>query len=200
MAGPVPKTRPDDKRGAKPGTASIPGGRGGLIGQAAHVPTRAQRRKVETLAALGLSQEAIGFACDLSVDTIKKYYRTELTNGLTNANARVGAAILNSAIGERDTCDTCKGTGGDDNAECEDCRGSGEAKSWRREPNTTAQIWWSKNRMGWTDRERIEHVGDGGGPVVMEQRSSGSLIKARLAEITKRSATALPSPSDSPSE
>ena len=197
MAAVVPK-KIEDRRGAKSGaTAQIPGGRGGLIGQAPHVPTRALRRKVETLAALGLSQEAIAFAVDLHVQTIKKHYANELTHGLTNANARVGAAILNSAIGERDDCEECQGTGGTDDAACDRCKGSGHSKSWRREPNTTAQIWWSKNRMQWTDRERIEHVGDGGGPVVMEQRSSGDLVKQRLAEIRKRSQTALPSASES---
>lgn len=143
-------------------------------------------RKVEILAALGNSQETIAFVCDIYVATLVKYYREQLEKGLLNTNHRVGAAILTSAIGEREDCASCKGTGGSAEAVCDACGGTGEGKAWRREPNTTAQIWWSKNRMGWTDRERIEHVGDGGGPIITEQRSSGDMIKARLQQIEKR--------------
>jgi hypothetical protein len=143
-------------------------------------------RKVEILAAIGNSQEVIAFACDIHVDTLRKYYREELDKAHLNTNARVGAAILNSALGERADCTECKGTGGTGAAACEACGGTGEGKAWVREPNTTAQVWWSKNRMGWTDRERIEHVGDGGGPIITEQRSSADTIKSRLAAIEKR--------------
>lgn len=32
--------------------------------------------------------------------------------------------------------------------------------------NVTAQIWWTKSRMGWTDKLTVEHTGEGGGPIV----------------------------------
>jgi hypothetical protein len=31
--------------------------------------------------------------------------------------------------------------------------------------DTTAQIWWTKTRMQWKDTSRLEHTGDGGGPI-----------------------------------
>lgn len=31
--------------------------------------------------------------------------------------------------------------------------------------NVAAQIWWSKSRMGWTDKLTIEHTGEDGGPI-----------------------------------
>ncbi len=172
-----------DRRGG--GNALTPA-HGGRIGMAAHEPTRSLRHKVETFAALGLSQEGIALACDFSSETLKKYYSEELAAGLARTNSKVGAAIAQSALGERSKCGTCKGSGGTDDEACVDCGGSGEGETWIREPNTTAQIWWSKNRMGWTDRERIEHVGDGGGPVITEQRTSGDTIKARLEAIRQR--------------
>jgi hypothetical protein len=138
------------------------------------------------LAALKTNQETIAFMLDISVDTLRKYYLVELEKGLSNANTRVGAAILQSALGERDDCDDCNGSGEKDDAVCDKCGGTGEGTAWIREPNTTAQIWWSKNQMGWTDKERIEHVGEGGGPIITEQRSSADTIKDRLARIEQR--------------
>ena len=34
--------------------------------------------------------------------------------------------------------------------------------------NVAAQIWWTKSRMGWTDKLTIEHTGEGGGPTRIE--------------------------------
>lgn len=158
----------------------------GQTRQPPHVFQPALARKVEMLAALKVNQETIAFMCDIGVDCLRKYYLVELEKGLSNANTRVGAAILQSAIGERSDCGNCEGTGEKDDAVCVKCGGTGEGKGWVREPNTTAQIWWSKNQMGWTDQQRIEHVGDGGGPIITEMRSSADTIKARLASIEKR--------------
>lgn len=37
-----------------------------------------------------------------------------------------------------------------------------------RDGNTTALIWWTKSRMGWKERQELQHTGkDGEGPVVM---------------------------------
>jgi hypothetical protein len=175
-------TRAPNRRGSN---VVAPGGKGTLR-SLPHEFSPAIARKVETLAALGLSQETIGFAVDLAPDTIRKYYRDQLDKGLLDANRRVGAAILTTALGERVECSKCAGTGGTAEAVCGECGGTGEGKDWRREPNTTAQIWWSKNRMGWTDKERIEHVGDGGGAILHEQRSSGDIVRNKLLQIRKR--------------
>jgi hypothetical protein len=151
-----------------------------------HTYQLAIARKVEMLAAIKTNQETIAFMVDLHVDTLCKYYRVELEKGAANINSRLGACMLQTALGEREECKDCDGTGEADDAPCAKCGGTGEGKGWVREPNTTAQIWCSKNMMGWTDRERIEHVGDGGGPIITEQRSSADTIKARLAKIEAR--------------
>ena len=36
------------------------------------------------------------------------------------------------------------------------------------EGNVTAQIWWTKCRMGWQETARFEHTGAGGGPIKTE--------------------------------
>ncbi len=43
-----------------------------------------------------------------------------------------------------------------------------------REGNTTAAIWWTKSRMGWKERQELQHTGkDGEGPVVMTWQPPG---------------------------
>jgi hypothetical protein len=170
-----------DKRG---GGNAAEGRNGGRIGNPPHERTDAMANKVRMLRALGNNQEVIAFACDVSVDTLAKHYKLELELGVMEANARVGAAIFNTALGEKVPCFDCDMGVTSNGGKCKTCHATGEV--WRQEPNTTAQIWWSKNRMGWTDRERIEHVGDGGGPIVTEQRDSGRDVHARLAAIRER--------------
>lgn len=36
--------------------------------------------------------------------------------------------------------------------------------------DTSAAIWWSKARMGWSEKQQHEHTGQNGGPVVVERR------------------------------
>jgi hypothetical protein len=36
-----------------------------------------------------------------------------------------------------------------------------------KEGNTTAAIWWTKSRMGWKEKQELQHTGEGGGPMVM---------------------------------
>lgn len=173
----------EDMRGGGGAGITNPSG-GGNIGQLPHEPTDKLRNKVRMLRALGNSQDIIAFACDVSVETLVKYYRTELELGVMEANAQVGAAIFQTALGEKVPCVACdRGVTGD-NKKCRECHGTGQV--WRLEPDTTAQIWWSKNRMNWTDRERIEHVGADGGPIITEQRNAGGDVKTRLLAIRER--------------
>lgn len=171
----------------KGGGNTMPQEHGGAIGQPEHQPTPRLKAKVELLAALGNSQEAIAFACDIGVSTLQKYYSDELQRGKMNIRERLGAAILSTALGERGTCPDCTaGRNGD--KLCGKCHGRGEV--WVREPNTVAQIWASKNLMGWSDKARIEHTGDGGGPIVTEQRDAGTSIQQRLRAIRERQSAA----------
>lgn len=163
---------------------------GGQIGQEEHEPTPRLRAKVELLAALGNSQEAIAFACDVAPNTLRKHYDAELMRGKMNVRERLGAAILQTACGEEGTCVDCEGHGAlniDDPGRatiCGTCHGKGTV--WVREPNPTAQVWASKNLMGWSDKARIEHTGDGGGPIVTEQRDAGQSIRQKLKAIRER--------------
>lgn len=163
---------------------------GGAIGNEPHEPTPRLRAKVELLCALGNSQEAIAFACDVGVKTLRHHYADELARGKLNIRERLGAAILQTACGEDVPCPDCEGEGivnrdSPDKARiCPDCKGSGHV--WIREPNPTAQVWASKNLMGWSDKQRIEHTGDGGGPIITEQRDAGASIHQKLKAIRDR--------------
>lgn len=155
---------------------------GSRIGQAAHVKTDAVSNKVRMMAGVGMPQKVIALACDVSVDTLNRHYRRELDLGGTDANTQVGAAIFQNALGERVECVECDKGRTEANKKCRTCFGTGMV--WRREPSATSQIWWSKNRMGWADQQKVE-VNNISGPVV-EQVSAADAIKARLSAIRER--------------
>jgi hypothetical protein len=71
-------------------------------GTPAHVPTQKTRDKVESLVAFGITQEQIARNLEISVDTLKKYYDDELSNGLTNAINEVANVLFSKAVEERD--------------------------------------------------------------------------------------------------
>lgn len=174
-----------ERRGG--GGAGITGdGGGGNIGNVPHEWDAEIANKVRMLRALGNSHETIAFAVDLHANTVAKYYGPELSTGAMEANHRVGAAIYATALGEQVPCVACEDTPGK-NAKgkmCSECHGT--AYLWRVPPNTTAQIWWSKNRMNWTDQQKVELTGANGGPIITEQRDSASDVRSRLAQIRER--------------
>jgi hypothetical protein len=159
---------------------------GGNIGCEAHVWSPEIANKVRMLRALGNSHETIAFACDLHSQTVQKYYGAELQLGALEANHRVGAAIFHTALGEQVPCLDCQETPGKDDKGklCRTCHGT--CHVWRLEPNTTAQIWWSKNRMNWTDQQKVELTGANGGPIITEQHNSESDVHQRLRLIRER--------------
>lgn len=73
----------------------------------------------------------------LGVDakTLRKYYRDELDLASAKANAQIGGALYNKALG------------GD----------------------TASIIFWMKTRAGWSEKALLELMGEGGGPVLLEQ-------------------------------
>lgn len=170
-----------DRRG---GGTAMPQPHGGAIGNPPHIKTAALIQKVKMLRALGNSYEVIALACDISVDTLTRHYRDELAKAEVEANARVGAAIFNEAVGTFGVCQECIEGRTEDGRGCRKCDGTGQVLV--REPNITAGIWWSKNRMGWTDQQRIEHTGPDGGPMIHEQRDAGAVVRKRLDAIRKR--------------
>lgn len=170
-----------DRRG---GGTAMAQPHGGAIGNPPHVKTAELVQKVKMLRALGNSYEVIALACDISSDTLSRHYKQELALAEIEANARVGAAIFNDAVGEYGSCPECIRGVTETGRGCAKCKGTGQVMV--REPIPTAYIWWSKNRMGWTDQQRIEHTGPDGGPVIAEQSDAGSLVRKRLAAIKDR--------------
>lgn len=115
-------------------------------GRPAFVPTDEERNTVENLAALGVPQEDMvrvirrpkgraKILAAISVDTLKAHFAEELNLGALKANAKVGRSIYDRAIDPK------------------------------HPQGLTAAIWWTKNRMGWTDRVAQEHTGKNGGPI-----------------------------------
>lgn len=161
-------------------------GRGVLMqGSLPHERSEKIAAQVRFGAALGMAADTLAnLIGEVSRDTILRHYRHELENGRIEANMKIGAAIFNSGIGEEVICQTCDGSKKKDNRRCPDCRGKG--KIWVREPNATSQIWWSKNMMGWSDQQRIEHTGPGGGPILTEQVSAATSVRKRLDAIADK--------------
>lgn len=102
-------------------------------GRKPYKPTDEQRELVKSLAAVGITQEAIGRVVGCNDDTLRKYYRDELDCAAIEANASVGGALFGKAMA------------GD----------------------TTAAIWWTKARMGWSEKKVHEHQGKDGAPLVL---------------------------------
>jgi DNA-binding XRE family transcriptional regulator len=68
------------------------------MGQKAFEPSDEQRRFVETAAAAGIPQADIAQAIGISKNTLPKYFRDEIDNGVTKANVRVAGALFKMAI------------------------------------------------------------------------------------------------------
>jgi len=64
---------------------------------AKHEPTTADRERVSTLCAMGISQLDIGKVMKISRMTLKKHYRDELDLSMIKANATVAAALFKKA-------------------------------------------------------------------------------------------------------
>ena len=64
-----------------------------------HEPTEAMRKTVSLHATVGSRQETIAEVLGISVDTLQRYYRSELDTSRERANAQVGGALYNKAMG-----------------------------------------------------------------------------------------------------
>jgi hypothetical protein len=63
-----------------------------------HLVTDEQRQLVRVLAANGISQRIIAANINIEVGVLKKYYRTELRDGLERVEAAMGASIVKAAL------------------------------------------------------------------------------------------------------
>ena len=66
-------------------------------GMPPHEPTRATRELVQLHAMVGTRQEAIASIIGIDPKTLRKYYRDELDQSKSKANATIGGALFNKA-------------------------------------------------------------------------------------------------------
>lgn len=105
-------------------------------------PTEEQRKAVKLMVAAGIPEEDIAKVIGpkgISPVTLRKYFREEIETGAITINAKIAGRLYAIA-----------------------CQ-SGDLKS-----ATTAAIWWTKTRMGWSEKKGLEHTGKDGGPIAIE--------------------------------
>jgi hypothetical protein len=97
--GPVPKTRPDDARGAPPGGA-FAGRNGGTIGNPPFEPTVEQREKVRTLAKTFPvhARHYIARLIGVSVSTLDRHFHDDMEQGRAEMLAAIGAQMIKRAM------------------------------------------------------------------------------------------------------
>lgn len=105
---------------------------------ARHVPSGKTRAEVSALCSFGIPQEDIARYIDVDPKTLRKYYRKELDNSATRANAAVGRFLYQNATGN-----TLK-----DGASHSDC--------------VRAAIFWAKTRMGFRESSQLDHTSSDG--------------------------------------
>jgi hypothetical protein len=71
----------------------------GKLGRKPHEPTEAMRKTVSLHATVGSRQETIAEVLGISVDSLQRHYRSELDTSREKANASVGGALYNKAMG-----------------------------------------------------------------------------------------------------
>ncbi len=61
-------------------------------------PTEDQRKLVEQMSAVGITQEGIAAVIEIDRKTLAKHFRKELDTAATKANAKIGGTLYNKAI------------------------------------------------------------------------------------------------------
>lgn len=104
----------------------------------AHNPTDKTRAEVAALASYGVPHDEIGKYIGIDKKTLYKYYREELDNAHTKANASVGRFLYQAASGQS----LEKG------ANHSDC--------------VRAAMFWAKTRMGWRETNVVDNTSSDG--------------------------------------
>lgn len=68
-------------------------------GRPSHKPTPDNRKTVESLAGLGMTQPQISSIVGIHPETLRSHYREELDNGVTKANSNVAQNLYTIAMG-----------------------------------------------------------------------------------------------------
>ena len=122
---------PKRKGGARPG-AGRPRRPRKPPGRPPHVPTKESRRFVGALVTiLNLNHERVAAVMGLNPKTLRKHYRDELHRAKLEVDIAVGQTFIAKCLG---------GTGAE-----------GDPRDWRK-ADTKALVWYTKTRMGWTDK------------------------------------------------
>lgn len=72
-------------------------------GMPSHEPTDESRKQVETMAAMGIRQDAMATILDLDPKTLRKHYRRELDTGSTKATLKVAQSLFKQAVEQNNT-------------------------------------------------------------------------------------------------
>jgi hypothetical protein len=130
---------PKPKGGARPGAGRRRRPRK-PPGRPPHVPTGESRRVVGALATtLNLNHEQVAAVMGLNAKTLRKHYRDELHMAKLKIDIAVHQTFVAKCLG---------GTGA-----------KGDPHDWRK-ADTKAIIWYTKARMGWTDKTEAGISGD----------------------------------------
>jgi hypothetical protein len=68
------------------------------MARAAHVASEENKRQVERMAAVGITQEQIAAVIGISQDTLVKYYGDTIRTAAIKANANVGGKLYQTAM------------------------------------------------------------------------------------------------------
>ena len=70
-----------------------------MAGRKPHKPTDAMRQTVQLHTTVGTRQEVIADILGIDEKTLRKYYREDLDQSKSKANAKIGGALYNKALG-----------------------------------------------------------------------------------------------------
>jgi hypothetical protein len=77
------------------------------MGRRAHQPDPSQRKQVETMAGLGITEPDIALLLEIDPKTLRKHYRRELEIGHVKANAKISSNLFRMASGSGREAATC---------------------------------------------------------------------------------------------
>ncbi len=96
-------------------------------------PNQDQRDCVQSLASMGMPQDAIAAALKMSPPTLRKYFRKELDEGKAVANGKIAARLYDIAL-------------------------NGNKEGERA--NVQALMFWAKVQMGWNEKKKQQNGHD----------------------------------------
>jgi hypothetical protein len=111
-------------------------------------PSAEQRGQVKVMAGYGIKHDDIAYALKIDPKTLRKYFRTELDEGMALANVNIGRSLYEMAVGRPAQVDQ-----------------AGVVVREELKPDKSAAIFLGKTRLGLRETSRVEHTGADGGPI-----------------------------------